>query len=189
MNDQQIRAAYHRKRLARHHADPATVVLNELGIQHGRYRADIAVINGSMTGYEIKSNEDSLRRLKLQIPGYNSVFDQVTIVAGSQHFQGVLSIVPVWWGIELATEGARGGIHVESTRRCALNPEVDDFAVCQLLWRGEAQEILAGIGVDKRLLRKKRSILYELLVDELSSRQLRRIVREKVMQRGNWRRP
>ena len=189
MNEPQIRAAFHRKRLKHHHDDPATLVLDELGIQHGRYRADIATVNGRMSGYEIKSNDDSLRRLASQVLGYSAVFDRVIIIAGSRHLRNVERLVPAWWGIVSATAGPRGGIHFKTIRRGCANPGVDDLAVCQLLWRAEAQEILSGTAVDRKLLRMKRSILYGLLVDELSSQELRRHVREKIKQRRNWPNP
>jgi hypothetical protein len=45
------------------------LVLDELGIDHGRQRADIAVINGRMTGYEIKSDRDTLAPLSNRAKG------------------------------------------------------------------------------------------------------------------------
>ncbi len=60
MNDPEIRRAYHRLRLARHHRDPNTLVVDELGLQHGESRADIAVVNGHLLGVEIKSDVDTL---------------------------------------------------------------------------------------------------------------------------------
>ncbi len=186
MNEQQIRAAFHRKRLKRLHDDPATVVLNEFGIQHGRYRADIATVNGRMTGYEIKSNNDSLRRLDSQVRGYSAVFDRAILIAGSRHLPNVGRLVPAWWGIVSAAPGPRGAIHFKTIKRGCTNPAVNDLAVCQLLWRAEAQEILSETAVDSKLLRMKRSILYGILVDEMSSQELRRLVREKIRQRRNW---
>jgi len=63
MNDAGIRRNLHCKKLRRHHVDPDTLVVDELGLKHGKCRADIAVINGHLMGYEIKSDDDSLRRL------------------------------------------------------------------------------------------------------------------------------
>jgi len=75
MNDLQIRKAFHRTFLRTHHRDPSTLVLDELGLQHGKSRADIAVINGDLSGFEIKSDVDSLQRLTRQIERYSAVFD------------------------------------------------------------------------------------------------------------------
>ncbi len=189
MNDPQIRAAYHRQELAPHHADPTSLVINELGIQHGRFRADIAVINGTMAGFEIKGKEDSLARLASQVEGYNSVFDFVTIIAERPHVQMIRSMVPGWWSIVLAAEVSSGEICFKTIRGTKTNPCVDDFAVSQLLWRSEAQDLLARTGVESSLLRKKRSVLYKLLVGELGSTELRRAVREQLRQRRSWPNP
>ena len=58
MNDMLIRESFHRQVLKRYRRSPHTLVLNELGLRHGKCRADIAVVNGSLTGYEIKSDDD-----------------------------------------------------------------------------------------------------------------------------------
>lgn len=186
MNEREIRTAFHRKRLKQLHDDPATLVLDEFGIQHGKYRADIATINGRMTGYEIKSNDDSLRRLDSQVRGYSAVFDRVTLIAGSRHLPNVVRLLPPWWGIVSAAPGPHGAIHLKTVRRGGANPSVDDLAVCQLLWRTEAQEILSEMDVDRKLLRMKRSVLYGILVDEMSPLELRKRVREKIKQRPTW---
>jgi len=73
MNDLEIRGSFHRKKLRLQHAHVDTLVVDELGLNHGECRADIAVINGHLVGYEIKSNKDSLRRLEGQVNSYNAV--------------------------------------------------------------------------------------------------------------------
>src|SRR4051794_28800137 len=99
MNDAVIRENLHRKVLGDYHACPHTLVLNELGLRHGEFRADIAVINGSLTGYEIKSDRDSLVRLVDQVKAYDSVFDHASVVVGCRHARSVASLLPPHWGI------------------------------------------------------------------------------------------
>src|SRR5690348_7019228 len=94
MNDNEIRRNLHKKILSRHHASSKTLVIDELGLMHGAFRADIAVVNGRLTGYEIKSNADSLARLKIQTTAYNAVFDRVAIVVGERHRKAIASRVP-----------------------------------------------------------------------------------------------
>jgi hypothetical protein len=64
MNDPLIRKAFHCSFLQKEHAAPTTLVVDELGLEHGKCRADIAVINGHLIGYEIKSGtvQKSLQR-------------------------------------------------------------------------------------------------------------------------------
>lgn len=189
MNDREIRKAYHRSCLRRFHADSSTLVIDELGLRHGRCRADIAVVNGQLNGYEIKSDVDSLRRLDAQIDGYNAVFDRVSMIATARQLRDVINLVPAWWGIISVTQGPHGGIHFRSVRRSLRNDYVDDFAVAQLLWRGEAQRILVSLGVEGKPLRAVRADLYGYLVDRLDSGELRRTVRAELKSRRNWRRP
>lgn len=189
LNDPQIRAAYHRQRLVRHHADPNAVVVDELGIQHGRCRADIAVINGHLAGIEIKSDVDSLMRLRAQVDGYNAVFDRVSLVVTERHLSHAEGLVPEWWGLVSASRGSRGAIHFLTIRRPRRNDLVEDLAVAQLIWREEAREILLGLGMEERELRGNRATLYGYLLNRLSSHELRDAVRQKMKSRREWRGP
>ncbi|MDA8118743.1 MAG: sce7726 family protein, partial [Gammaproteobacteria bacterium] len=73
-----------------------TVVLDELGICRGEVRVDVAVVNGEIHGYEIKSDRDSLRRLASQVELYSKVLDQATLVAGERHFDAAAALLPEW---------------------------------------------------------------------------------------------
>ena len=67
VSDAEIRPAL-RERLIRRHANEAdTVLIEELGLRRGKVRVDLTVVNGSLHGFEIKSDRDSLRRLAAQV--------------------------------------------------------------------------------------------------------------------------
>lgn len=187
MNDHQIRAAFHRRRLLRHHRDPHTLVLDELGLQHGKCRADIALVNGHLVGIEIKSDVDSLDRLSAQVVSYSAVFDRISLVLTHRHLEAAVRLVPEWWGLVLAKQGPRGGIDFTTIRRAESNTGVDDFSVAQLLWREEAKDILLELGMEERELRGNRTALYEQLLGRLSSRELRGRVRQTLKCRSEWR--
>ncbi len=85
MNDAQIRANFHSQRLQKYHDSSNTLVIDELGIKHGKNRADIVVISDILIGFEIKSDEDSLSRLSGQIKAYNDVFDKAAILVGERY--------------------------------------------------------------------------------------------------------
>lgn len=187
MNDTQIRQSFHLKRLHKHHADPNTLIIDELGLKHGKCRADIAVINSHITGYEIKSDEDSLCRLDKQIDSYSKVFDRATVVVSAKHVDIVYSRVPDWWGIIVTHQGYRGNISFETLRKPSMNREIDLLSVAQLLWSNEASSILIDLGVPQRVLRQRRSFLYQYLVDLLGATELRSRVRECLKNRRNWR--
>ncbi len=189
MNDPQIRKYFHLKRLRRHHANPATLVVNELGLKHGRCRADIAVINGHLIGYEIKSDSDSLRRLDEQIHIYSKVFDCAALILSETHLKDARKIVPKWWGIILANEGRKGAIHFEVVREKGFNPFVDDYSVAQLLWHVEAQTMLSSLGIISPTSKHTRAVLYQKLVDSIESVELRKLVRDCLRCRTAWRYP
>jgi len=189
MNDEKIRLQFHRKRLHRQHEDSETVVVDELGLKHGRCRADIAVINGHFVGYEIKSDKDSLRRLPEQINVYSAVFDRASVIVGEKHARAVKSLLPGWWGLILTTQGPRGGVKFTVERKASLNRSVDPFSVAQLLWRDEVAGVLEMLGAEKKTLRAPRKALYHCLASEIDISELRRQVRMCLKARTDWRYP
>ena len=187
LHDAEIRRSFHKKKLGRHQEDPNTLVVDELGLRHGTCRADIAVINGRLLGYEIKSDGDGLSRLPAQISAYNAVFDRIGIIAGERHISEVRRLVPAWWGITLCRRGARGGVHFITVRRSCPNPQVDPLSVAKLLWRSEAFQVLLERGAERKALRVPRRVLYGRLVESLPSHELKRIVQLFLRSRTNWR--
>lgn len=59
----------------------------------GACKADVAILNGTATVYEIKSERDSLSRLANQIENYKKVFAKVYVIASEGHVKGVLDTV------------------------------------------------------------------------------------------------
>ena len=66
MRDIDVRQAVKSYLKALHEDDPATRIVEEMGIWAGSVRIDIAVINGELSGFELKSDSDTLQRLPLQ---------------------------------------------------------------------------------------------------------------------------
>ncbi len=61
-----------------HECDHDTKVVQEMGVWNGTVRIDIAVINGELGGFELKSDSDNLLRLPAQAELYSRVFDRMT---------------------------------------------------------------------------------------------------------------
>lgn len=187
MNDVEIRQNFHRKILRRQHAHKDTLVIDELGLNHGKCRADIAVVNGQFVGYEIKSNNDSLRRLEEQVKSYSAVFDRVSIIVGNRYIDSIQDYIPDWWGVIVSARGPRGAVNFDLIRKAQTNKNVDPISIAKLLWRNEAEEILMQKKMPSKILRQPRAILYECLVDVLNTCELRKIVRKYLKNRRNWR--
>jgi len=153
MNDALIRENFHRKVLRRYHASPEVLVIDELGLKHGKCRADIAIVNGRLIGYEIKSDEDSLDRLVEQVEIYSAVFDRATIIVGVKNAKAARSMVPKWWGIVVGRRLTEREVGFQTLRNADLNKSVDPYALAQLLWSGEAASILAELGEPSSVLK------------------------------------
>jgi hypothetical protein len=182
-----VRAALRATVLARHVRDPGTLVIDELGLESGTVRVDIAVVNGRLHGYEIKSDADTLERLPAQVEGYGRVLDRVTLVVGSRHASAASRLVPDWWGVCVAQEDASGTIAFRTARRERTNPDLNLEAVASLLWRDEALALLQARGRARGLVSKPRRDLYRALVATLAPTVLRRCVRDALKSRTDWR--
>lgn len=163
-----------------------TLIVNELDICGGTSRIDVAVINGKLHGYEIKSEQDNLRRLDDQITSYNLVFNTLSIAVSEKHVSEVEQIIPDWWGI-LCAIGDSKNLELITYRNAAENPNVDGFSVAQLLWREELLSLLYGYtDITKGLNSKTRFQLAQLASKKLNHSFLQDYVRLALKSRTNW---
>ena len=169
-----------------HYGEPDTLIIEELGLCQGDARIDVAVINGSMEGYEIKSERDVLKRLPGQVEIYNRILDTITIVASTRHIKKVRKIVPRWWGISEVVMKAEA-IQIKDIRDPKKNPKIDPKAVVQLLWRDEALAALESIGLSRGVVSKPRNVLWDRLVENLNIYDLCALVRNQLRIRPHWR--
>lgn len=173
--------------LERQHQNDDSLILHELGLCEGEGRADIGVVNGKLTGYEIKSDKDTLDRLPGQTHTYNRCFDRIVLVVTAKHLDEAIQQVPDWWGIWLATILKNGNVALQRRRAAKANPAVDVNAVIQLLWRDEALQLCKRYGISEGLGRKTRRELWSALSAELPKRALLSEVRATLKARGDWR--
>jgi hypothetical protein len=185
--DIEIRSALHTKRLRRLRANPGTIVVDELGLAHAKSRIDVAVINGCIHGYEIKSAKDTLDRLAAQIDIYRQTLQKLTIVAASKHVAGVMNRAPAWCGVIAADQGSRGGINLHVVRIATVNPDINPVMVAHLLWRDEVIDLLSGIGYPPKDLRRPRKQLYEILCEAMTLREITVSIRGFMARRQTWR--
>jgi hypothetical protein len=187
MNDHQLRRALKSKVLAPYAKDPETRIVDELGLRHGLARVDIAVVNGLIHGYELKSDKDNLKRLPHQVTIYSSVLDKVTLVVGSRHADDATKLVPGWWGIITATMGPRGGFEFTDVRRACNNPSVDPLSVSKLLWRNEALTLLDELSEADCVRHRPRAFIYAHLAAIADCALIRERVRYQLKVRTDWR--
>jgi hypothetical protein len=187
MRDGDVRAALHTRLQAEHPDRTTTRLLNELDLC-GAVRVDVAMINGTLSGYELKSDRDTLRRLDNQVRVYSQVLDHATLVVGEKHYSHAITAIPDWWGVIVATQAEQATVLVES-RPSSINGLVDPFMLVQLLWRDETLDELATRGLDRGLRSKPRMALWEALASGVPLEELRHVVRERLKHREGWRSP
>ncbi|NMR28644.1 sce7726 family protein [Crystallibacter degradans] len=183
MRDIEIRSALI-DQLRSEHPDPVdNRVWSELSLCLGASRVDVCLINGALTGFEIKSPRDNLTRLPSQIEHYNLVLDFASIVSTEKHANKAMGAVPEWWGVMCATQDADSRVRLHWEREPQHNPKIDPLAVAQLLWRDEAFEELSERGLHKGLSKATRWVLWDRLVEMLPLDELQAAVRARLKAR------
>ena len=186
--DKIIRESLKIKLIETYKNDSHIKIIDELGVDHGTNRVDIAVVNGFIHGYEIKSDKDTLLRLPDQMTAYNSIFDKVTLVVGKTHLLEALNIIPDWWGIILAKPSEDGSVVFNTIREAYKNSEQDELSMAKLLWRNEALNILEKRNAAKGLRSKPRRFIYEKLATILDKETLGNEIRNTFLfSRPGWR--
>ena len=186
-NDIIIRSVLKKDLINRHAQDEKVRIIEELGIKHGTARVDIAVVNGIMHGYEIKSDQDTLQRLPEQMDVFNSVFDKMTLVVGKNHLYQAINMVPEWWGIIVAKINENGSVIFNVIRGEEFNKNQDSVSIARLLWREEALKILEKNNEANGFYSKPRDLIYEKLAGVLDQKILSEEVRETIFLRTDWR--
>jgi len=184
MKDPCIRALLRETKLKHYFEDSDSKIVEELSLPVAKARIDIAVINGSLHGYEIKSASDTLKRLPSQIEGYTKVFDYLSIVTEGKYGTKIMELTPEWIGVLLCQE--KDGIKtISELRTPKKNNDRESVYIAKLLWREELMECLE---MHKIKFRKKDRnwLLCQALSQNLDTDLISSIVREKLKRRISW---
>ena len=165
--------------------EPDCVLIEELGIEHGSSRIDVAAIGSLVYGFEIKAALDSLTRLQRQVQHYDRLVDFAYLVLAEKHLAAGAAGVPAHWGLIVAeARAAEVAFRVErpATRNLNRVPE----CLARLLWREEALATLSSLGLDKGIRRKPARTLHSKLAEALDLEVLSSLVLERIRRRDNW---
>lgn len=136
------RAALTHKVLLGKHSLHTASMLNEFRVRD--CKADVAILNGTATVYEIKSERDSLSRLEKQVEAYRDFFAKVYVIAGENHIDSVKSLVPRDVGI-LALSKRH---HISPIREAKDKPErTSPVTIFESIRIEEAKKLLLLLGV------------------------------------------
>ena len=182
LGDAGIRPAL-RARLLVDQGEGEAMVIDELGVCRGQVRIDLAVVNGVLHGYEIKSDRDSLRRLESQIELYSKVLDRVTLVVGDRHLAEALDAVPSWWGV-LRVHADQNGPRFDPVRREGKNPHRDPRSLVELLWLDDAMALLAQRDAARGVRGKPRRIVWDRVCEYFELDEIAAAVRARLKARA-----
>jgi len=182
MHDIEIRARL-RVSLTREF-DQNSIILDEMPVPGHAARIDVAVVNGELHGFEIKSDADTLKRLASQQIAYSALFDRLTLVVGERHYVAAMEIIPDWWGVRVARSGSS---ELAIEREAQGNSLVDPSVLVRLLWKHEVLNLLEWYGFS---ISVKRQYAYErnkMLIEAVSLTSLKAAVRDTIKLREHWR--
>ena len=180
MNESQIKEKLRQTTLLR----SGGLVIEELPICGHAARADFAVIDMSISGFEIKSERDTLRRLENQILHYDKVFEYSWLVVAAQHFQEAKQIVPWHWG--LMTVPGKKDLGLEICREPTRNAEISSNAILEFLWTNELIEILVENNINGFGQSWGRQKLRCLIADELETIDVVEATLSRMAARRRW---
>ena len=182
MHDHDIRRVLRNRLTALYGSDPDTAIIDELSIRGGRNRVDLALVNGVLHGFELKSDYDTLCRLPDQVSAYNTVCDRVTLVVAERHLKDAVEFIPDWWGIRVV-RGMSKGLVFRDFKLAQTNPSMNPIAVAQMLRRNEASALLANFGATEATAITHRRQLCRLIADTIELRLLCGYVRRCIRAR------
>jgi hypothetical protein len=109
----------------------------------GKCKADLAILNGTATVYEIKSERDSLSRLSNQVGNYRKVFAAVNVITNEAHVRGVIKTLPSDVGVMCLSRRYR----ISTVRDAVDEPDrICPVSVFESLRLTEAHAVLRALG-------------------------------------------
>jgi hypothetical protein len=163
--------------------DTETVLIEELGLSRGHVRVDIAVVNGSLNGYEIKSDRDSLRRLGTQMDVYGKVLDRANLVTGARFLSVASTVIPDWWGLIEVVRTPKG-LQLKTVRRAKKNPARDPRTLVELLWADDALTLLEERDAARGLRGRTRRFLWDRVCEHFNVEEIASAVRARLKARS-----
>lgn len=184
MREYDIRKILDETELSIYHNDGDSRVISEFVLPTANARIDIAVINGHLHGYEIKSASDTLARLPDQITSYTKIFDFISVVTEGKYYGAIDNIMPPYVGIYVCYSNNKE--RIKEIRAPKLNPYRDGFHIAKLLWKPELIEVLKSNNIPFNSKDSSWNLCI-LLQKNLSVDEISKLVRHKLKAREDWR--
>jgi hypothetical protein len=147
------------------HSPNTMAVYSEFRV--GLSRADLVLINGDATVYEIKTEMDDLSKAEKQVAEYFSCFKKVVFVVDERHIDGVIAILPRQVGISSICARSRIKIVRAPAARSDL---INSRALFSCMHRSEYERLLddfASPELDRNSYAKILGFIDKMPVDDL----------------------
>ena len=117
------------------------VLVDEMNVHNGNARADLVAFYDKTHCFEIKSDKDSLCRLKNQIEYYDYTFNKVSIVITTKYIKKIHEYIPNYWGILLVSKKDGKTLKFYKERNAKINPNWQAEKALLSLWKDELLEL------------------------------------------------
>jgi hypothetical protein len=173
MNDRKVRV-----RLLQYLTGREFRPLQEVALAYNNTRIDVVGMHrGVLCGFEIKSEADSLVRLKRQARIYRRYFEKLYLVGAEGHLEAARQVLPGYWGI-WAVRAHGGGVHIIRSTPPAQSPRSNRHQKAQplamLMRKPELLALLSAIEPERRFDALTRTQLSHLCAERLSIREIER---------------
>lgn len=126
-------------------------IIDEFSIANFTRRVDLILANNyKLYAFEVKSDFDSLIRLKGQVDEYLEHFDKVTVVAASKHIDKALQLTPEQVAIWEVSEGK-----LKIIRRGKVIPITDKFKYIKMMTLVELLNFAKKMNIDIKDKKRK----------------------------------
>lgn len=184
MRDFEIRQHLKVLHLHDYYCDRESKVVDELELPVTGTRIDVAVINGSFHGFEIKGASDTLSRLQYQIEGYTKVFDYLAVVSEKKYLDKIIELVPEWVSV-IECVNDNGYISLSEVQHGSRNIDTNPFFQAKMLWKEEMINLLSNHNIKFR--KSDRTwLLCEAIVNNFDKQSVSNHVRTILKNRANW---
>lgn len=161
-------------------------IVEELELEKGQSRIDLAIIGKELIGIEIKSDRDSLARLSSQVITYNKSLEKIILIVGEKYRETACDYIPSWWGFAFASYDENWNVTIKVIRKPKKNPEFNISSLLNLLWKDEAIDILREKGITKGLSSLAKWSLQEKILSTHSHNEIKNSVINALITRQSW---
>lgn len=184
MYDNDIRVAL-RNRIEKRLHDRPHLLVPEVDVRWGiPVRIDEMLITDKVSGFEIKSDRDSIARLERQIRGCNPFVQRAYLVVGNRLKTHATALLPPWWGIFSATP-TEAGVKLKEIRKARSNPEFNPIMLTTYMSRADLTRELRALGETRLSLRTVDDLRF-LLLERLGPTKTARAAIAVMRSREDW---